>query len=63
MAILKQHLSEFEFGALTMWLEGRSYSEIADHLGKHVKSVDNGLWRVKCKIRRLLAKGIIPAED
>jgi RNA polymerase sporulation-specific sigma factor len=62
MRILKQHLSVFEFGALRLWLEGHSYSEIADQLGKHVKSVDNGLWRVKCKIRRLLARGVISAE-
>jgi RNA polymerase sporulation-specific sigma factor len=60
MVILRGHLSTFEYSALTLWLEGRSYEEIARRLGKHTKSVDNGLWRVKCKIRHLLDAGVIP---
>jgi len=60
MVILRRHLSAFEYSALTLWLEGGSYEEIARCLGKHTKSVDNGLWRVKCKIRRLLDAGAIP---
>jgi RNA polymerase sporulation-specific sigma factor len=58
--ILRRHLSTFEFSALMLWLEGWSYYEIARRLGKHTKSVDNGLWRVKCKVRRLLARGAAP---
>jgi len=57
---LKRHLSPFEFGILMLWLEGRSYHEIARRFGRHTKSVDNGLWRVKCKIKRLLARGVLP---
>lgn len=60
--ILRHHLSPFEFSALMLWLDGRSYDEIARRLGKHTKSVDNGLWRVKCKVRRLLARGMIPVD-
>ena len=60
MAILRKHLSTFEYSALTLWLEGRSYDEIGHRLGRQMKSVDNGLWRVKCKIRRLLDAGVIP---
>ncbi|MDQ7839469.1 MAG: RNA polymerase sporulation sigma factor SigH [bacterium] len=63
MDVLRQRLSAFEFLALTLWLEGRPYDEIARRLGKHIKSVDNGLWRVKCKIRRLLGAGVIPRGD
>lgn len=63
MNTLRQHLSAFEYSALSLWLEGRSFKEIARRLGKHVKSVDNGLWRVKCKIRRLLDAGRIPRGD
>jgi len=63
MTVLRQRLSGFEFSALTLWIEGRSYEEIAQRLGKHTKSVDNGLWRVKCKIRRLLEAGVIPRGD
>jgi RNA polymerase sporulation-specific sigma factor len=60
VGLLRKHLSAFEFSALILWLEGRSYEEIARRLGRHTKSVDNGLWRVKCKIRRLLDAGVIP---
>jgi RNA polymerase sporulation-specific sigma factor len=60
--ILRRQLSSFEFNALMLWLDGRPYDEIARRLGKHTKSVDNGLWRVKCKIRRLLARGMIPVD-
>ena len=41
-------------------LGGRSYHEIAQRFDRHTKSVDNGLWRVKCKIKRLLARGALP---
>lgn len=60
MSVLRQRLSVFEYSSLNLWLEGRSYEEIARKLGKRLKSVDNGLWRVKCKIRRLLDAGLLP---
>ena len=31
------------------YLEGKSYQEIANDLGRHVKSIDNALQRVKHK--------------
>jgi RNA polymerase sporulation-specific sigma factor len=43
-------LSELESGVLTMYLEGRSYEEIADRLECTPKTVDNALQRVKRKI-------------
>lgn len=43
-------LSELESGVLTMYLEGRSYEEIADRLDCTPKTVDNALQRVKRKI-------------
>jgi RNA polymerase sporulation-specific sigma factor len=63
LQILRKRLSIFEYRALRLWLEGLSYDEIARNLRKHVKSVDNGLWRVKCKIRRLLKSGVIPKSE
>ncbi len=57
---LQRYLSRFEFSILMLWLKGRSYQEIGRRLGKHGKSVDNGLWRVKCKIKRLLAQRALP---
>jgi RNA polymerase sporulation-specific sigma factor len=43
-------LSDLESGVLTMYLEGRSYEEIAERLDCTPKTVDNALQRVKRKI-------------
>lgn len=43
-------LTSLEGEVLLLYLEGRSYQEIADHLGRHVKSIDNALQRIKRKI-------------
>lgn len=45
-----ESLSSFETRVLSMYMDGRSYQEIADSLGRHTKSVDNALQRVKRKI-------------
>ena len=43
-------LSDFEAEVLHMYVEGKSYQEIAEHLGRHVKSIDNALQRIKRKV-------------
>lgn len=48
-------LSDLEWEVLTAYLDGRSYQEIAVDLGRHVKSIDNALQRVKRKMEKLLA--------
>ena len=45
-----ESLSSFESRVLRMYMDGRSYQEIADTIGRHTKSVDNALQRVKRKI-------------
>jgi RNA polymerase sporulation-specific sigma factor len=45
-------LSEFESRVLALYLEGRSYSEMARELDRHAKSIDNALQRVKRKIEK-----------
>ena len=40
-------LSSLEWKVLMYYLEGKSYQEIAEDLGRHVKSIDNALQRVK----------------
>ncbi len=45
-----ESLSSFEAKVLRMYMDGRSYQEIAEALGRHTKSVDNALQRVKRKI-------------
>ena len=47
-------LSELEWKVLTLYLEGKSYQEIAVDLLRHVKSIDNALQRVKRKLERYL---------
>ena len=40
---------------LEHYLSGRSYQEIADDLGKPVKSIDNALQRIKTKLTKEFA--------
>lgn len=47
-------LSELEREVLALYLDGRSYQEIAGDLDRHVKSIDNALQRVKKKLERYL---------
>ncbi len=47
-------LSGLEKQVLLSYLEGKSYQEISREMGRHVKSVDNALQRVKRKLQRLL---------
>jgi RNA polymerase sporulation-specific sigma factor len=43
-------LSDFEADVLHMYVEGKSYQEIGDHLNRHVKSIDNAIQRIKRKV-------------
>lgn len=47
-------LSDLERQVLMLYLDGRSYQEIAEDLDRHVKSIDNALQRVKRKLERYL---------
>ena len=47
-------LSELEWEVLSLYLEGKSYQEIAVELKRHVKSIDNALQRVKRKLEKYL---------
>ena len=47
-------LSGLEWDVLTLYLQGRSYQEIAYDLGRHVKSIDNALQGVKRKLEKYL---------
>ena len=47
-------LSELERKVLMLYLDGRSYQEIAVDLSRHVKSIDNALQRVKRKLEKYL---------
>ena len=43
-------LSELEVDVLRLHVAGQSYQEIGEQLGRHVKSIDNALQRIKRKL-------------
>ncbi|MEW9672315.1 RNA polymerase sporulation sigma factor SigH [Ammoniphilus sp. 3BR4] len=51
---MAQILSDLERQVLALYLDGRSYQEIAVDLDRHVKSIDNALQRVKRKLEKYL---------
>ncbi len=53
-AKIDEVLSSLEQEVLRSYLDGKSYQEIADNLGRHVKSIDNALQRVKRKLEKYL---------
>jgi len=58
-------LSRLEVDVLRLYVEGKSYQEIGERLGRHVKSIDNALQRIKRKLDqhftddRLVARGAL----
>jgi RNA polymerase sporulation-specific sigma factor len=54
-AALATMLSRLEVDVLRLHLDGCSYQEISDRLGRHTKAVDNALQRIKRKLEAHLA--------
>src|SRR5687767_2458373 len=48
-------LSSLETEVLQLYMDGKSYQQIADMLGRHVKSIDNALQRIKRKLEQHLS--------
>ena len=51
---INELLSDLEQEVLGLYLNGKSYQEIADIIGKEPKSIDNALQRVKRKLEKHL---------
>ncbi|MBT2601340.1 MULTISPECIES: RNA polymerase sporulation sigma factor SigH [unclassified Oceanobacillus] len=51
---LSKLLSDLEKKVLQLYIDGRTYQEISEHLNRHVKSIDNALQRVKRKLEQLM---------
>jgi len=49
---MRENLTELEGDVLRLYMDGKSYEEIAGVLGNHVKSIDNALQRIKRKLQR-----------
>ena len=54
---LEQNLSTMEKKVLYSYLEGDTYTQIADHMGKTPKSIDNTLQRIRAKVKLLKDAG------
>ncbi len=55
-------LSDLETEVLRLYVEGKSYQEIAERLERHVKSIDNALQRIKRKLEgHLRARAVADA--
>ena len=48
---IESKLSRFEMSVLNEYLTGASYEEIGLRLGKHSKSIDNAVQRIRTKLR------------
>lgn len=51
LSICEKTLSDFEKQVLRLYLDGEKQSEIAVHLGRDVKSIDNTIQRIKSKLK------------
>lgn len=49
---MRESLTDLEGDVLRLYMDGKSYEEIAGALGNHVKSIDNALQRIKRKLQR-----------
>jgi RNA polymerase sporulation-specific sigma factor len=61
---LSEVLSDLEVDVLRLYVEGKSYQEIGEHLHRHVKSIDNALQRIKRKLEvHLAARAAADRDD
>ena len=60
---INEVLSGLEQEVLAAYLDGKSYQEIAEMLGRHVKSIDNALQRVKRKLEKYLEENAGCRQD
>lgn len=59
---LDRLLSGLEVDVLRLYVEGKTYQEISDQLGRHTKSIDNALQRIKRKLDGQLAEPVLVAS-
>lgn len=51
-------LTALEVDVLRLYVEGNSYQDISERLGRHVKSIDNSLQRIKRKVNQRLKQQV-----
>jgi RNA polymerase sporulation-specific sigma factor len=67
MAAMRQSmadmLSGLEVDVLHLYVEGKSYQEIGDQLGRHAKSIDNALQRIRRKLDTHLQQRAVAEQE
>ena len=67
MAAMRQSmadmLSGLEVDVLHLYVEGKSYQEIGDQLGRHAKSIDNALQRIRRKLDTHLQQRAVEEQE
>ena len=53
---LREHLSPMEQQVLDEYLQGNNYQQIAEHMNKPPKTIDNALQRIKTKVRQEVSR-------
>ncbi len=56
LEVLAELCSELERKVLSLYTRGYSFEDMAFETGTHVKSIDNAVWRIKVKAKKLRAK-------
>jgi RNA polymerase sporulation-specific sigma factor len=46
-------LTKYEFKVFALYMQDISYKNIAEILGKNIKSIDNAICRIKSKLRQI----------
>jgi RNA polymerase sporulation-specific sigma factor len=60
---MAEMLSGLEVDVLHLYVEGKSYQEIGDQLGRHAKSIDNALQRIRRKLDTHLQQESVREEQ
>ena len=55
LAVIREHLSEFEYRVWNLYLSGRTAKEIGKMVGRDEKSISNAIYRIRRKLREVLA--------
>ncbi len=53
ITFLSNNLTKYEHQIVLLYIQGYSYKEISEKIGKPIKSVDNALFRIKSKIGKI----------
>ena len=55
LAIIREHLSDFEYRVWNLYLSGRTAKEIGAMVGRDEKAISNAIYRIRKKLREVLA--------